>query len=366
MKKHKVRYAVVGLGHIAQVAVLPAFKHAKNSELGALITGEREKALSLSGKYDARAYSYERFEEALTKEAIEAVFIALPNTMHREYTERAAQAGVHVLCEKPMATAEEDCRAMIDVCRRKDVRLMIAYRLHFTDAHIRAIELARSGRLGELRYFNSLFAMQVRDENIRVRRDSGGGTVYDIGIYCLNAARYLFQAEPSEVLGATATAPGDRRFEEVEEMASAILRFPEDRLATFTCSFGSHDMDQLDLVGSKGTLHMEPAYEYAGTLEWDLQIGDKKEKKTFKAGDQFAGELIYFSDCIRQGREPEPSGEEGLADVRIINAIYQSARTGMPVQVTALKGDKRPGKGQEIKRPPVRQPKTVAAEAPHD
>jgi predicted dehydrogenase len=366
MKKDKVRYAVVGLGHIAQVAVLPAFKHAENCELGALITGEREKALALSEKYEARAYTYERFEKALLEEGIEAVFIALPNTMHREYTERAARAGVHVLCEKPMATTEEDCRAMIDVCRKSDVRLMIAYRLHFTDAHVRAIELAKSGRLGELRYFHSLFAMQVRDENIRVRRHSGGGTLYDIGIYCLNAARYLFQAEPIEVLGATATAEGDRRFAEVEEMTSAILRFPDDRLATFTCSFGSHDMDQLDLVGSKGTLHMEPAYEYAGALEWELKIGDKTEKKTFKAGDQFAGELIYFSECIRAGREPEPSGEEGLADVRIINAIYESARIGTPVKVEVLSGDKRPGKAQEIKRPPVRKPKTVATEAPHD
>ncbi len=366
MKKDKVRYAVVGLGHIAQVAVLPAFQHAKNCQLAALITGEPRKARALSRKYQAPAHDYDRFEEALAQEEIEAVFIALPNTMHREFTERAARAGVHVLCEKPMATTEKDCRAMSDVCRKNEVRLMIGYRLHFTDAHLRAIELAKRGKLGELRYFHSLFAMQVRAKNIRVCSETGGGTLYDIGIYCLNAARYLFQAEPTEVLAATAAAKGDRRFAEVEEMASAILRFPDDRLATFTCSFGSADMDRLDLVGTKGALHMEPAYEYVGALEWELKSGDKTKKKTFKAGDQFAGELMYFSQCIRDGREPEPSGEEGLADVRIVNAIYESARTGKSVKVTPLRKDQRPGKGQEIKRPPVRKPKTVASKAPHD
>lgn len=360
----KIRYAVAGLGHIAQVAILPAFAHAENSELAALITGDVEKARQLSDKYDAPAFAYDDYERALRERGVDAVFIALPNTQHREYTERAAVAGVHVLCEKPMATTEADCRAMLDACARAEVRLMIAYRLHFTDAHVRAVELAKDGKLGELRYFNSLFAMQVADDNIRVSREDGGGPLFDIGIYCINAARYLFQDEPREVLATLATSD-DERFDEVEEMAGVTMRFPGECLASFTCSFGSTDMDQLDLVGTEGVLHIEPAYEYVGELKWRLKRGEKTEEKTFPAGDQFAAELIYFSACIREGREPEPSGREGMADVRIINAIYESARTGQPVPVSPLRGDERPGEEQEIKRPPVQKPETVGTQSPH-
>lgn len=360
----KIRYAVVGLGHIAQVAILPAFAHAENSELAALITGDVEKARELSDRYEAPAFAYGDYERALREAAVDAVFIALPNTQHREYTERAASMGVHVLCEKPMATTEADCQAMIDACARAEVRLMIAYRLHFTDAHVQAVKLARDGRLGELRYFNSLFAMQVADDNIRVSRDDGGGPLFDIGIYCINAARYLFRDEPREVMATLATGD-DERFDEVEEMASVTMRFPGERLASFTCSFGSTDMDQLDVVGTEGALHIEPAYEYVGELKWKLKCGDKTDEKTFPAGDQCAAELIYFSDCIANGRQPEPSGREGLADVQIIRSIYESARIGQPVAVPAIPEDERPDEEQEIKRPPVEKPETVGTSSPH-
>jgi glucose-fructose oxidoreductase len=361
----KIRYAVAGLGHIAQVAVLPAFAQAENSELAALITGEPEKARELSEKYGVLGYPYYGFEDALREQRVDAVFITLPNTMHREYTERAAAVGVHVLCEKPMATTEEDCRAMILACADADVRLMVAYRLHFASAHVRAVELAKDGKLGELRYFNSLFAMQVADDNIRVEREMGGGPLFDIGIYCINAARYLFQDEPLEV-SATTAAGDDPRFDEVEEMASVAMRFPGERLASFTCSFGSVDMDQLDLVGTKGALHIEPAYEYAGELKWKLKIEADESERTFPASDQFAAEIIYFSDCILHGRKPEPSGLEGLADVRIIHAILESARDGRTVPVHAVHRDERPSRRQEIRRPPVeKKAETVGTSSPH-
>jgi predicted dehydrogenase len=360
----RIRYAVVGLGHIAQVAVLPAFSHAENSELAALVTGNPEEKGELAKKYGVPACPYTDFEKVLADRKIDAVFIALPNTMHREYTERAAAMGVHVLCEKPMATTEEDCLAMIKACRDARVQLMIAYRLHFTDAHLRAIELAAKGELGELRYFNSLFAMQVAEGNIRVLPETGGGALFDIGVYCINAARYLFQSEPLQVLASTASGD-DPRFAEVEEMASVILRFPDERLATFTCSFGSADMDQFDLIGTKGSLHMEPAYPYVGQLKWTVKRGGETDVRTFAAGDQFAAELIYFSNCILEGHAPEPSGEEGLADIRIINAIYESARTGSLIPIEPIRKNGRPDVSQEIKRPPVEKPETVAVEPPH-
>ncbi|HEY5706705.1 MAG TPA: Gfo/Idh/MocA family oxidoreductase [Terrimicrobiaceae bacterium] len=362
----KIRYAVVGLGHLAQVAILPAFKHARRSELGVLISGDETKGRLLSEKYRVPTYSYEDFEEALAKENISAVFIALPNTLHREFTERAAKSGVHVLCEKPMATNEEDCEAMIRACDRASVKLMIAYRLHFTDSQVRAIRLARSGKLGDLRTFDSLFAMQVQDDNIRVKEETGGGPLLDIGIYCINAARFLFGAEPIEVNAMAATS-NDPRFKEVSEMVSAMLRFPGDRLATFTCSFGAHDISQYRLVGTEAILHAEPAYDYVSPMYWRIRRGSRETKKTFPKGDQFAAEMDYFSSCIIHNRAPEPSGREGLADVRIIRAINEATAKGRSVKLGTFRKLKRPNTGQEIKRPPVKHPpRPVKAAAPHD
>ncbi len=361
--KKKIRYAVVGLGHIAQTAVLPAFRHAENSELAALVTGNPEKDHELSNRYKVRAYSYDDFETALENEKIDAVYIATPNILHREYTERAARAGVHILCEKPMATTQEDCEAMIETAARNDVKLMIAYRLHFNDANLHAVQVAKSGDLGELRYFGSLFGLQVQEGNIRTRKDLGGGTLFDIGVYCINAARYLFRDEPIEVVGLTANN-GEKRFAEIEEMTGAIMRFSHERLGIFTCSFGSSDVSHYDLVGTKGQLRLENAYEYQGELKCATTMDGKRTEKNFKPGDQFAPELIYFSDCIIHDRSPEPSGKEGLADVRVINAIYESAEIGRAVRIEPAPKKRRPDKTMQIKRPPVKEPELIGAAAP--
>ncbi|HEU4430243.1 MAG TPA: Gfo/Idh/MocA family oxidoreductase, partial [Myxococcota bacterium] len=230
-----VRYAVAGLGHIAQIAVLPAFGHARrNSELCALISDDPAKLRKLGARYRVDHLApYAGFEEALRKSNADAVYIALPNTMHREYTERAARVGVHVLCEKPLAPNAADCDAMIRSASENGVKLMTAYRLHFDPANLEAVKLAGSGKLGELRAFSSTFTMQVKPGNTRLDADLGGGPLLDIGIYCINAARMLFAAEPIEVLAARATSD-DARFAEVAEMVSAVLRFPGQRLATFT------------------------------------------------------------------------------------------------------------------------------------
>ncbi len=144
----KIRYAVVRLGHVAQTAVLPAFKHAENCQLVALVTGNREKKRELGERYGVNAYTYDDLEEAFEKEQVDAAYVATPNIFHREHTERAAHAGVHVLCEKPMATTQEDCEAMIRAAEENDVKLMIAYRLHFNDANLHAVRVAQSGDLG--------------------------------------------------------------------------------------------------------------------------------------------------------------------------------------------------------------------------
>src|SRR5688572_4807611 len=175
-----VRYAVVGLGHIAQVAVLPAFAHAgKNSRLVALVSDDPVKRREVARKYKTeKTYSYAEYEECLKR--VDAVYIALPNSMHEEYTIRAAKAGVHVLCEKPMAVTVSECRQMIRACRKNRVKLMIAYRLHFEEINLKAVELVRKGRIGEPKFFNSSFSLTVRSGNIRTRAGFGGGTLYDI------------------------------------------------------------------------------------------------------------------------------------------------------------------------------------------
>jgi len=343
--KQKARYAVIGLGHIAQRAVLPAFAHAENSELVALVTGSPDKNRQLSRRY--RVNAYDNLETAIDREKVDAVYIATPNSLHREHTERAARSGSHVLCEKPMAASERDCEAMIDVTDQNRVKLMIAYRLHFNDANLHAVEVARSGNLGDLRYFSSLFGIRVDGDNVRLKKNLGGGTLFDIGIYCINAARYLFRDEPVEVTSLTAKNT-EKRFSEVEEMCGAIMRFPQERLASFTCSFGSAKIGYYSLVGTKGHLRLENAYEYREEAKCVLTIEGERTEKVFAPGDQFASELIYFSDCILNDRAPEPSGGEGLADVRVINAIYESARTGRSIQVEPVRKDTRPEPDMQI------------------
>jgi glucose-fructose oxidoreductase len=366
MPKNHVRYAVVGLGYIAQIAVLPAFRNARrNSELAALVTDDPKKARRLSREYDVPITTdYDGYDRLLASGAIDAVYVALPNSMHRDFAVRAARAGVHVLCEKPLAVTSEDCLAMIRAAERDDVRLMTAYRLHFEHANLRAVELVEDGRIGEPRFFSASFGMNVADRhNIRLQEDLGGGTLYDLGIYCLNAARSIFKAEPEEVFGFSACGR-DRRFREVDEMTGALLRFPDDRLATLTSSFGSADVSSYEVVGTEGSLRVDPAYEYAEALEHRLKVGDVTEHRRFARRDQFGPELVYFSNCVLAHEDPEPSGWEGLADVRVIEALYRSARTGRRVSLPPFSKRRRPEPDQEIRRPPVERPDLVHARPP--
>ena len=364
----QIRYAVAGLGYIAQQAVLPAFAHAaKNSTLAALISDDAEKLRVLGKRYGVSAqYSYAQYEEALAQNKIDAVFIALPNDMHREFTERAAKAGVHVLCEKPMAIEEEDCQAMIRVCEERQVKLMVAYRLHNEPANLAAVELVKSGKLGAPRLFNSSFSFQVTDpDNIRLKKARGGGPLYDIGTYCINAARYMFQAEPVEASAFTAKG-GDPRFSEVEESLGAVLRFPNEALAVFNVSFGAAESGYYELIGTKGSVRLDPAFEYASGLVMHVEADGRSSTREFPQRDQFAAELLYFSNCILNNEEPEPSGHEGLADVRIIRALLRSAETGQAVKLEPFDRTRRPSQLQRISRPPAAKEKLIRARGPSE
>jgi glucose-fructose oxidoreductase len=282
--------------------------------------------------------------------------------MHHEYAVPALKAGIHVLCEKPLAIDEGQCEDMINAAAESGAKLMTAYRLHFDKANLEAVEIVRSGKLGNPRFFSSTFGMQVRPDNIRLSHALGGGPLWDLGVYCVNAARYLFRDEPEEVFAFEATG-NDARFREVEESVSAIMRFPEARLASFTCSFGSGDVSAYEVAGTKGTLRADPAYEYAEGLKLTTTIEGKSREYKFGKSDQFAAELLYFSDCVLRNRRPEPSGKEGLADVRIIRSMYRSIETGKPIKIEAIQPKKRPTAGQEIRRPPVKKPDLVRAKS---
>jgi glucose-fructose oxidoreductase len=360
--KGVVRYAVVGLGHIAQVAVLPAFAHAKkNSRLVALFSDDKVKRQELEKKYKVpQVASYEDYDRMLAEGIIDAVYIALPNSMHLDFAVRAAKAGVHVLCEKPLTSTARDSEKVIAACEKYRVKLMTAYRLHFEKSNLEAIKIVRSGKLGELRYFNSIFSMQANDPNIRLKKKMGGGPLHDLGVYCINAARYLFGDEPTEVIGVTATGR-DPRFREVPEMVSATLRFPGEKIATFVCSFGAADASICHVVGTKGRIELRNAYEYVEPIELQTTIKDKETKREFQTRDQFAPELLYFSDCVLKNKKPEPSGEEGLADVRVVEVLYQSAERGLPVRLPVIAKRKRPSLAQEIRRPAIKKPRLVHA-----
>ncbi|MEO7773379.1 MAG: Gfo/Idh/MocA family oxidoreductase [Steroidobacteraceae bacterium] len=364
----RIRYAIIGLGHIAQAAMLPAFAHARrNSALVALISNDREKLERLGRRYKVKNLChYEAAEQLFHSGEIDSLYIALPNSRHAQWAIKAMQAGVHVLCEKPMATTAQECERMLRAARKARVRLMIAYRLHFERANLEAAQIVRSGTLGEPRYFNAQFSQQVPVGNIRLDGKLGGGPLWDIGIYCINAARSSFAAEPTRVW-ATANSRRDRRFREVPETVTAVLEFPGQRVASINCSFGAADRSRYEIVGTKGSLVVDPAFHYAEGLGYQLEIGKRRKVKTFARSDQFAAELVYFSDCVQKKREPEPSGEEGMIDVAIIEALHRSIRTGKWVSLARVANRKRrPSLRQEIRRPAVpREPKLVKAKAPH-
>ena len=286
-----VRYAVIGMGHIAQAAVLPAFGHARrNSVLRAIISGSPKKLRRSGKRYGiTNLCGYDGADELFASGEVDALYIALPNDQHREWTMRAAQAGLHILCEKPMAVTARDCEQMMRATEAANVKLMVAYRLHFERTNLEASELARNGKLGALRYFSSDFS----PDNIRLKRAKGGGPLYDIGVYCINAARYTLSEEPIQVW-ASATKSRDPRFHEVDETVTAVMRFKDERIASFTCSFGAADRSTFTVVGTRGRITLDPAYEYAEGLASQTTIDGRERNKEAGKHDQFAAELLYI------------------------------------------------------------------------
>ena len=356
----KVRYALVGAGNIAQVAVLPGFRHAdENSELVALISRDATKRARLCEEYAIElAGDYGELERLLEAGKVDAAYIATPNALHAELVERAARSKVHALCEKPLATSVAECEGMARACAENGVKLMVAYRLHFDEATLRAIEIVRSGKLGEPRIFDSVFTHVVRPGDIRTKEELGGGALYDLGVYCINAARNLFGAEPVSVFATSIEKDG------VDDTTTAFLRFPKGELAQFTVSNSAVSVSSYRITGTLGDLRLEPAYDYSVGLEHHLTLDEKTTTHSFEKRDQFAPEISYFSRCILDDLEPEPSAEEGLCDMRVIEAARRSARSGTVVDLPPRERPVRPSPEQARRVPPVERPKTIRAPSP--
>lgn len=272
---------------------------------------------------------------------VEAIYLATPNWRHAEFAIPALKAGIHVLVEKPLEVSTAKCRDILEAQKASRAKLMVAYRLHFEPATLDAIDKVRSGELGELLLFSSTFAQMVSPENHRAHNGDLAGPVLDMGPYPVNAARYIFGAEPTEVVSAIGTRHKEAGLGDFDDTVAVTLRFLEGRIAQFALSYYGNTLDSYVVVGTKGSLQMNPGYMYGKPLEQSLTLGEGKSHDSFKNTDHFGGEMKYFSGCILNDRDPEPDGEEGYADMRVLEGVLQALKTGQPQKLEPFTRSKR-------------------------
>ena len=339
----KVRYAIVALGDISQESLMPGVAHTGNSVITALVTGDPKKATEVAKRYDVppeSVYTYEQFGMLLSSGKIDAIYLATPNFRHAEFAVPALKAGIHVLLEKPMEISVARCQEILDAQKGTNAKLMIAYRLHFEPGTLAIVDLLRTGKLGEVRGFSSVFSQNVDPANHRVKNGTEAGPLFDMGAYPINAVRNFFEAEPTEVY-AIGTKSADAGLPmDFAHTVTVLLKFPDERVAQFIVSYVGDAIDTYTLWGSKANLVGTPAYGFGKPHEYVLSEKSKKTSESFKSTDHFGGELKYFSDCILNDRVPEPDGEEGLLDLRVIEAAVESMKTNQPVALVPMQRSK--------------------------
>ena len=338
--------AVVGLGHLALNEILPGTVASKHVRVTALVSGSPAKARVVAAQYgvpEQNLYSYDSFDRLKDNPAVDFIYIVLPNNMHAEFVVRAAQSGKHVLCEKPMATNVADAERMVAACHQAQRLLMIAYRMQYNVYHRTLIGLARGGQFGPIR---SIYAENgqnnARNAQWRhVLKQAGGGSLPDVGLYCLNAARYVTGEEPIEITAQLTQPKDDPRFTEVEDTVAFTLRFPSNVIATCMSGYSQHENRQMRVLMAGATVDLDPAFSYQGLA---MRIGrkdgdgDATEQRRFAEKNQFAVEMDHFATCIRANRTPHTPGEEGLQDQKLIAAIYAAARGGSAVKLPPVAG----------------------------
>lgn len=343
-KDERVGYAIVGLGHLTLNQILPAFGSCKKSKVVALVSGSSEKMQKVAEQYGVKkesCYSYADYNKLKDNKDVQAIYIVLPNGMHAEYTIRGAQAGKHILCEKPMANTVAECEAMIDACKKADRKLMIAYRIQYEPHHRIVRDMVQKKEFGQVK---SIIANNGQNsdnpDHWRFKKDlAGGGSLPDVGLYCLNTIRFVLAEEPTEVVGYVHSTPDDPRFKEVEEQVNWLMKFPSGVQASCATSYGHHDDKSYRVLADTGWIKMDPAFPYKGLkLETSQAQGKENQIIQHNIGDKdhFATEMDHFSECILENKVPFTPGEEGLQDQNIMEAIYQSAREGKPVKLTSV------------------------------
>jgi glucose-fructose oxidoreductase len=337
-QNRKIGYAIVGLGSYATRQIMPNFANCEHSRIAALVSGSPEKARRLAAEYgvpERSIYSYETFDRLADNPDVDVVYVILPNSLHAEYTIRAARAGKHVMCEKPMAVSVRECDQMIAACERAGRKLMIGYRSRFQPHNVEAIRMVREAELGPARVITAEHGFSIGDPTQwRLKKAlSGGGALMDIGIYSLNACRYLTGEEPVEVSAVEQTDRADPRFAEVDDTILFALRFPSGVTANCVSAYSSNH-NRYRVTAQEGWFELEPATAYQGQRMRVSRRGGPPEPREIAAGkSQFAGQLDHMAECILTGRAPLVPGEEGLRDVRIMEAIYQAVRTGRTVRL---------------------------------
>jgi predicted dehydrogenase len=333
----KLGWAIVGLGSLSINQILPAFAKCEKSKVVAFVSGHPDKANKLALRYGVNKkniYNYQNYDSIKDNPDVDVIYIVLPNGMHAEYTVRGLQAGKHVLCEKPMANTPAECQQMVESGRKADRKLMIAYRCRYEPFNREAIRIAQSGDLGPTQMILADAGFKAGDPSQwRLNKQlAGGGSMMDIGIYALNATRYLTGQEPAEVNAMIYSTPGDPRFKEVEEHVNFQLRFPSGILANCSSSYGYFHQSHFRVMGTEARLCLDPATWYSGLRMW-IERDNTIEQKDLPEVDHFATEMDHMSDCVMQNKRPLTPGEEGLRDLTIIAGIYEAARSGKTVKL---------------------------------
>jgi predicted dehydrogenase len=342
----RIGYAIVGLGELSLGQIMPAFSASKYAKPVALVSGDTEKAKKVAaqyGVYEKNIYNYENFDDIRSNPEIDAVYIVLPNALHEEFVVRAAKAGKHVLCEKPMTTSSKSAQIMIDACKKAGKKLMVAYRIQYEPHNRMAMQWARSKHFGNVKVISSNNVQNIGNPaQWRLHKAlSGGGSLPDIGLYNINTNRFLLGEEPHTVMATTHTTPNDIRFKEVEEAVMFQMLFPSGAIANNTCSYGAHNSKHYRCYADNGGwFGLDPAFDYAGLQIEASQAQGKIEMKMqplIPEKKQFAVEMDHFAQCIMENKVPYTPGEEGLQDQKIMEAIYESAaNNGKPVKLEMI------------------------------
>lgn len=341
--EERLGWCVVGLGSFALNHVIPAITRSQTARLTALVSGNPDKARRVAGHYgvaEDKIYSYDTMSRIADDEAIDVVYIVLPNGLHAEYTVKAFEAGKHVMCEKPMANTVGECRGMIGAAEAAGRKLMIAYRAHFEPHNMRALKMKQEGDLGTVRLVSGSTMRPIdlsrpRDEWRVIKSLAGGGSMMDIGIYALNGALYFLEEEPVALAASISNPESDPRFREVEDLVTVQLHFPSGALANLSTSFTMEE-NRIGVLGTKGTALLDPATNYFGDrLEMSDPSGTLQVSVPEPSARQFTGEIDHLSRAVLDGSEIATPGAMGLRDVALIQAIYASAERSEWVDLNA-------------------------------